>query len=72
MNRISFPRRRHVHTRKVVARREEAGVVLDGDLLASFALLPVPQQEAAARLAGVTRAAALQALDAVAAAAALF
>lgn len=56
----------------MVAGRTEAGVLLDGDLLASYALLPAPRQEEVARRAGVSREAALQALHAAAAATALF
>ncbi len=64
--------RRHQQARKVVAGRTEAGVLLDGDLLASYALLPAPRQAEVARRAGVSREAALQALHAAAAATALF
>lgn len=56
----------------MVARRQQAGALLDGDLLASFALMPAPQQTLVARRAGVTREEALQALHATAAACSLF
>ena len=64
--------RRHRQARKAAAGRTEAGVLLDGDLLASYALLPAPRQAEVARRAGVSHEAALQAVHAAAAAVALF